>query len=402
MMIGFERLREIALETPSKIVLLVLDGLGGLPDPRSGKTELETAHTPSLDQLAAKSICGMHDPVSPGITPGSGPAHLALFGYDPLVYDIGRGVLETLGIDFDLREQDLAVRGNFCTIDEKGLVVDRRAGRIPTEKSSELCRLLGEIHLDGVQLFVNPVKEHRFAVVFRGEGLSADLTESDPQQAGLAPMTIKALAPQAERTAKVVNEFVEKARAALARSHTANMVLMRGFSKYPNLPRMGEVYKLTPAAIATYPMYRGLAKLVGMKVLATGEGVEAEFSTLRQHYGGHDFFYVHVKKTDAAGEDGNFGAKVKAIEEIDAHLPQLLDLAPDVLIVTGDHSTPALLAGHSWHPVPVLLYSRWVRPDGLSAFSERACRGGSLGRTPAAELMPLAMAYAQKLNKFGA
>jgi len=401
-MIGFERIKEIAIETPSKIILLVMDGLGGLPDPRSGKTELETASTPNLDQLAARSICGLHDPVSPGITPGSGPAHLALFGYDPLVYDIGRGVLETLGIDFDLQEKDLAARGNFCTVDEKGLVVDRRAGRIPTDRSSELCQLLNKIHLDGVQLFVNPVREHRFSVVFRGDDLSAELTESDPQQVGLAPMTIEALSPQAERTARMVNEFVEKAKATLAKSRPANMVLLRGFSKYPNLPEMGEVYRLNPAAIATYPMYRGLAKLVGMKILPTGEGIEAEFATLRQHYEEHDFFYVHVKRTDSAGEDGNFEAKVKAIEEVDAHLPQLMGLAPDVLIITGDHSTPAVLGAHSWHPVPVLLYSRWCRPDRLGEFSERACRSGSLGRLPAVEIMPLAMAYARKLNKFGA
>ena len=401
-MIGFERIKEIAVETPSKIVLLIMDGLGGLPYPGSGKTELEAASTPNLDQLAARSICGLHDPISPGITPGSGPAHLALFGYDPLQYDIGRGVLETLGIDFDLQEQDLAARGNFCTVDEKGLVVDRRAGRIPTDKSTGLCQLLNRIQLDGVQLFVNPVKEHRFSLVFRGDDLSAELTESDPQQVGLAPMTIKALSPEAERAARIANEFVGKAKVALAKSHPANMVLMRGFSKYPNLPKMSEVYRLNPAAIATYPMYRGLAKLVGMKILATGENIEAEFATLRQHYEEHDFFYLHVKKTDSAGEDGNFEAKVKAIEEVDARLPQLLSLTPDVMIVTGDHSTPALLGGHSWHPVPVLLYSRWCRPDGLNEFSERACRSGSLGRLPAVELMPLAMAYAQKLNKLGA
>ncbi len=401
-MIGFERIKEIAVETPSKIVLLVMDGLGGLPAPESGKTELEAASTPNLDQLAARSICGLHDPISPGITPGSGPAHLALFGYDPLVYDIGRGVLETLGIDFDLQESDLAARGNFCTVDQKGMVVDRRAGRIPTDKSTELCQLLSELNIDGVQLFVNLVKEHRFSVVFRGDGLSAELTESDPQQVGLAPKAIKALSPEAEETAGIVNEFVEKAKVALAKSHPANMMLMRGFSKYPNLPKMSEVFRLNPAAIATYPMYRGLAKLVGMKTLATGEDIEAEFDTLRQHYDEHDFFYLHVKKTDSAGEDGNFEAKVKAIEEVDTHLPQLLSLAPDVVIITGDHSTPALLGGHSWHPVPVLLYSRWCRLDGLNEFSERACRSGSLGRLPAVELMPLAMAYAQKLNKFGA
>jgi len=401
-MIGFDHIKELALKTPSKIVLLVMDGLGGLPASESGRTELEMANTPNLDQLAAKSVCGLHDPISPGITPGSGPAHLALFGYDPLLFDIGRGILETLGIDFDLEEKDLAARGNFCTVDEKGLVVDRRAGRIPTEKSTELCQLLSKLNVDGVQLFVNPVKEHRFSVVFRGDGLSPELTESDPQQVGVAPKAISTLSPGAERTARLVNQFVDEAKAALAESYPANMVLLRGFSKHPNLPKMAEVYRLNPAAIATYPMYRGLAKLVGMKTLATGESIEAEFATLCQHYEEHDFFFMHVKRTDSAGEDGNFEAKVSAIEEVDANLPQLMTLAPDVIVVTGDHSTPAMLGAHSWHPVPLLLHSRWCRPDGVSQFSERACMNGSLGRLPAVELMPLAMAYALKLTKFGA
>ena len=401
-MIGFEKLRSLTKQTPSKIVLLVIDGLGGLPRPETGKTELETANTPNLDQLAKKSLCGLIDPVSPGITPGSGPAHLALFGYDPLNFLIGRGVLETLGVDFELEEEDIAVRGNFCTVDERGLIIDRRAGRLPTEKNIELCRLLSRIELDEAKLFVVPVKEHRFVVVFRGQGLSAELADSDPQQSGVSPKDVLPLSPEASKTAELANKFVSKAKEILVHSHPANMILLRGFSKRPNLPSMSEVYKLNPAAIAVYPMYRGLAKLVGMKVLDAGNTIEDEFETLCRHYSEFDFFYLHVKQSDSAGEDGDFERKVRIIEEVDHLLPKLLNLEPDVLVVTGDHSTPALLKGHGWHPVPILLFSKWCRPDGVEKFSEQACVFGALGRFPAVEVMTLALANALKLEKFGA
>jgi 2,3-bisphosphoglycerate-independent phosphoglycerate mutase len=363
---------------------------------------LETAQTPNLDSLAKKGICGLAVPVSPGITPGSAPAHLALFGYDPFRFTIGRGTLEALGIDFPLQKGDVAARGNFCTIDNKGVILDRRAGRISTEKCAELCQQLGQIKINGVQLWVSPVKEHRFIVVFRGDNLHAELNDSDPQQVGMKPKQIIALSSQAKQTAALANEFVGKARAILANSHPANMVLLRGFSQLPHLPTMSEVYKLKPAAIVTYPMYRGLAKLVGMEVVASGDSIEEEFVTLADHYTKHDFFFLHVKQADAAGEDGDFLRKVQVIEEVDAALPRLLDLQPEVIIVTGDHSTPALLKAHSWHPVPFLLYSQWCRPDDVAEFSESACAKGSLGRFPALEVMPLALANALKLTKFGA
>ena len=392
-------MKEISIASPSKIVLLVIDGLGGLPHPKTGKTELETAKTPNLDRLAGKGVCGLVEPVSPGITPGSTPGHLALFGYDPLKFNVGRGVVEAIGIDFELKPADVAARGNFCTVDERGLVTDRRAGRISTEKCAELCQLLDGLVIDGVKLVVRPAKGHRFIAVFRGEGLSSEISDSDPQQVGIAPKAVKAQKVKAAKMAKTANEFIAQARKGLAKHRPANMILLRGFSSRPNIPTMPEVYKLKPAAIASYPMYRGLARLVGMQVLETATGIKEEFNTLKQNYNNYDFFFVHIKETDSAGEDGDFERKVGIIEELDKSLP---DLAPDVIVVTGDHSTPTLLKGHSWHPVPILLYSRWCRPDRVAEFSESACILGGLGRFSATEIMPLAMANALKLTKFGA
>jgi len=401
-MLKLNQLKDLSRQSQTKIVLLVIDGLGGLPRPETGKTELETARTPNLDRLASQGICGVTDPVAQGITPGSAPGHLALFGYDPIEFAVGRGILEAIGIDFDLKKGDVAARGNFCTVGPKGIVVDRRAGRISTEENAELCKALSRIALSGVELFVVPVREHRFAAIFRGKGLSGDVSDSDPQQVGMAPLTVVPLLPTGDRMASLANEFVARAKSALADRHPANMILLRGFSQHPDLPSMVDTYKLNPAAIAAYPMYRGLAKLVGMKVLDTGSSIEDEFSTLRQRYGEHDFFFIHVKKTDSAGEDGNFDGKVTVLEEVDGLLPCITDLHPDVIVVTGDHSTPAMLKGHSWHPVPLILYSRWCRPDSVQQFGERACAAGGLGRFPAVEVMPLAMAHALKLAKYGA
>ena len=395
-------MKEISRASPSKIVLLIMDGLGGLPHPETGKTELESAKKPNLSRIARDSICGLIDPVSPGITPGSAPGHLAIFGYDPLQYHFGRGVLEALGIDVGLKPGDIAARGNFCTVDNKGVITHRRAGRISTDKNTVLCRLLSDVAIEGVEISVLPVKEHRFVLILRSEGLSPELSDSDPQQIGLAPREIEALSEKAQKTAEIANEFVSQARRLLHDKTPANMVLLRGFSRRPHIPSMSEVYKLKPAAIATYAMYRGVARLVGMKVLPAGETIADELDTLGRQYTKHDFFFIHFKTTDARGEDGDFQAKVEAIEELDRTLPRLLSSDPDVLIVTGDHSTPATLAMHSWHPVPFMLRSKWCRPDDVAEFSERACLAGAMGRFPATEMMPLAMANALKLDKFGA
>ncbi len=402
-MADFALLKDLLVKNDNKIVMLVLDGLGGLPMQPGGLTALETARTPNMDALAARGICGLHEPIGPGITPGSGPAHLALFGYDPIACEIGRGVLEAVGIGFPLTPQDLAARGNFCTVDAEGRITDRRAGRIPTEQSAALCRRLqAEVKLPGVQVFVEPVREHRFVLVLRGEGLVPAVNETDPQALGVPPLPVRPLAPDATRTAELLNDFIGQARRILAHDHPANMVLLRGFAKYPTLPTMEKVYGLKPAAIAIYPMYRGLATLVGMTPLEGGSVVADEFTALERHWADHDFFYLHVKKTDSSGEDGDFARKVEAIEEVDRLIPRLVALGPAVVVVTGDHSTPAVLKAHSWHPVPILLSSATARADGVDTFGERACLRGSLGRFPATDIMPLALAHALKLTKFGA
>ncbi len=388
--------------SPSRIVFLVMDGVGGLPHPETGQTELQCARKPNLDSIARDSLCGLTDPIGPGITPGSAPGHLALFGYDPVLYDVGRGIVEALGIDLELEPGDVAVRGNFCTIDENGVITDRRAGRLSTERNTELCRALSDIAVNEASVFVYPVKEHRFVLVLRGRGLSPEVTDSDPQQAGLSPKRVEPLLPQAQRTAEVANQFLSEARVRLQKEDAANMVLLRGFSLRPEIPSIPDIYKLTPAAIAAYPMYRGLARLVGMDILSTGESPTDQIETLRRCYDDYDFFFVHYKQTDSRGEDGDFEAKVEAIERFDNALASLLRLDPEVLVVAGDHSTPATLAMHSWHPSPFMIRSRWCRPDGVSEFSEQACQAGGMGRFPATEIMSLAMANALKLDKFGA
>jgi 2,3-bisphosphoglycerate-independent phosphoglycerate mutase len=401
-MLNPDIIKTIAEPSGQKIVMLIMDGLGGLPMTPTGRTELETAHTPHLDALASRSSCGLHIPVSRGITPGSGPSHMALFGYDPVQWQIGRGVLEALGVDFDLQENDVAARGNFASMDENGVITDRRAGRITTEKSTELVELLAKIQIPNAQVLVQPVREHRFLVVFRGAGLSDALNDSDPGRVGVTAEPVRVTKPEAQKTADLINAFIAEANKVLAGHHPANTLLLRGFAKHPNLPTMQDIFGLNPAAIAAYPMYRGLAKLVGMQVLAAGNTLQDQLATLASEFSNYDFFFIHYKKTDSSGEDGDFERKVKAIEEVDAHIPALLDIGPDVLIVTGDHSTPALLRAHSWHPVPVLLHSRYVRPDMLQGFGERECTRGSLGNFPAVDLMTMAMANALGLAKFGA
>jgi 2,3-bisphosphoglycerate-independent phosphoglycerate mutase len=401
-MIDLELIRLLSKPSPSKIVMLVIDGLGGIPDPNTGKTELETAYTPNLDALATKGITGLNDPISPGITPGSAPGHLALFGYEPLTCPIGRGILEAIGINFDLKPGDIAARGNFCTTDKDGIVTDRRAGRISTEECIRLCQLLDGIEIDGVKIIVLPVKEHRLVVILRGEDLSANISDSDPQQIGVTTRVIMALNQEANLTADITNRFLIQTKEILAGHHQANMILLRGFSKPPQFPSMADIYKLKTAAIATYPMYRGLAKTIGMEILKTGQEIEDELEILKQNFEQYDFFFIHIKETDAAGEDGDFKRKVASLEHIDKLLPNVTNLEPDVIIVTGDHSTPAVLKGHSWHAVPILLYSKYCRPDGTNRFSESSCNLGGLGRISATNIMPLAMANALKLEKFGA
>ncbi len=394
--------RELAQENDSKIVLFVMDGLGGLPHPETGRTELQAAWTPHLDNIAKNSTCGFTVPVAMAITPGSGPGHLALFGYDPLEYTIGRGVLEATGIDFDLQPTDVAARGNFCTIDDEGRITDRRAGRISTERASEICDELRKISIGGVQTFVEPVREHRFVLILRGEGLDDAVSDTDPQRVGATSVPATNTRPGGEATAALVNAWVEQATQVLADKHPANMLLLRGFAKRPTWPSMPEAFKLRAAAVAHYPMYRGLAKLVGMEALPVGPTLDDSIATLRENWDRFDFFFVHYKYTDTAGEDGDYERKVQRIVEVDDKMEELLALKPDVLMIAGDHSTPATMAAHSWHPVPFMLRSRWGRADQCESFNEKELQKGQLGNFPAKDALSLAMAHAGRLKKYGA
>ncbi|MXY20222.1 MAG: 2,3-bisphosphoglycerate-independent phosphoglycerate mutase [Dehalococcoidia bacterium] len=402
-MIDFPYLNEICRKTDSRIVLLVVDGLGGLPHPQTGRSELETANIPNLDALASRSACGVTTPVATGITPGSGPGHLALFGYDPLKYVIGRGVLEAVGIGMDLGPDDIAIRCNFCTLDSDGVLTDRRAGRIPTSESAPLVEQLSNITVPGVEIMVQPVQDYRFVVVIRGDGLGGDVTDTDPQRTGFAPLDPAGRSDAAQRTAHKAARFIESARDILGSRDIANMILMRGFSRRPDWPAFGDAYSLNPGAVAAYPMYRGIASLLGMNVIPTGRDFDAELDTLSDHWDDHDFFFLHYKPADAAGEDGDFDAKVGTLEELDRRIPRLLDLGADVVAVAGDHSTPSTLAAHSWHPVPLMINSQSTNEGlGSPGFNERHCRSGYLGSLPATALPLLLMAHSGKLDKFGA
>jgi 2,3-bisphosphoglycerate-independent phosphoglycerate mutase len=395
-------IRELREPGDSKIVLVVADGLGGLPMEPGSKTELESAKTPNLDSLARDATCGLSIPVLPGITPGSGPGHLGLFGYDPLQHRIGRGILEALGINFDVGPRDVAVRGNFCTVDDAGLIIDRRAGRPTTERCVAMCRKLQTIRVSGVEVFVEPVREHRFVVVFRGDNLGDAVNDTDPQQTGLKPVVAKGADAASQNTARVVNAFIAEAGRVLVEDAPTNMVTLRGFARFPKIGTMQEIYGLHPVAIAVYPMYKGLARLVGMDIADAGATLPDQIETLRKLWSQYDFFFLHYKYTDSTGEDGNFAAKVEMIERLDNEIPKIRALNPDVLIVTGDHSTPSKLRSHSWHPVPTLLWSKRCRPDPVTEFGESYCLRGGLGQFQAMYLLPMALANAGRLGKFGA
>jgi 2,3-bisphosphoglycerate-independent phosphoglycerate mutase len=395
---------DVVIAGKSKIFLVVLDGLGGVQDPRFGKTELQAAKTPNFDKLARDSVCGVLDPIMPGITPGSGPAHMALFGYEPVEHNIGRGVLSALGVDFLLTDKDLAARANFATMDASGNIEDRRAGRISSEKNRELCaKLTDGIKLPGsTKLFVQTESEHRAVVVFRADGLSDAISDTDPQRVGVPPKSPSPQNAEAKRTSEIVESFLSQAREILKGEHPANAILLRGFAVKRPFRSFEERFRLKAAAVAKYPMYRGLARLIGMEVLPACDDIDSEVSLIERELSRFDFFYLHVKKTDSFGEDGNFEEKVRTIELIDSKMPALLALSPDVLVVTADHSTPSTMKSHSWHPVPVLLRAKTCRIDDVSSFDEISCAGGGIGRMPAVNLMSLALAHAGRLTKYGA
>jgi 2,3-bisphosphoglycerate-independent phosphoglycerate mutase len=398
-------IKDLIQKNNTKILLIVLDGLGGLPV--NGKTELDAAHKPNLDMLAIKSACGLHIPVAMGITPGSGPGHLSLFGYDPIEWEIGRGVLEALGLGIELKKTDIAIRANYATIEGR-IIKDRRAGRIPTDESRKITKRLREKikNIGGVEIIFAPGMEHRSAIVLRFPELlpqgSASIKDTDPQKEGRPPVSVTPETSQAKKVANVVEKLISHIIDILKNEPKANFILLRGFSQVPDIPHFEEVYGLNALCIAVYPMYRGLARLIGMNAPPLKGDIREEIDFLKKNYDNYDFFFLHVKKIDSYGEDGNFKGKVSKIEEFDDALPEILGLNPDVIIITGDHSTPSILKSHSWHPVPLLLKSPYVLGNTCKAFTERECIKGELGIFSTVNLMSLALANAGRLKKFGA
>ncbi|RZM78719.1 2,3-bisphosphoglycerate-independent phosphoglycerate mutase [Leptolyngbya iicbica] len=396
---------DLAWDQGGRIVYLVLDGLGGIPHPDHHLTELQAANTPNLDALAKESSCGLLEIVGPGITPGSGPGHLTLFGYDPLKYRIGRGVLSALGIDFELQPGDVAARANFASFSDKGMVSDRRAGRIGTDLNERLVQKICDrvsLDFDGT-FFFETVSEHRAVLVLRGDDLSGAVQDTDPQSTDRPPNLPKATAEEGEKTAVLIQSFLRQVSDVLADEHPANGVLLRGFERFEPLPSLQERFALNGVCIADYPMYRGVSRLVGMDVMPRPGGLAERFDTLADIYGDdHDFYFIHVKKTDSLGEDADFDRKVAKLEQVDQLLPKITDLNPDVLVVTADHSTPATIGRHSWHPVPVMLKAKHARVDRVDRFDDYACAEGMLGRRPGTHLMGLALANAGRMQKYGA
>ncbi len=396
---------QLGIKNDKRIIFLVMDGLGDIPFGNRNQTPLEAARKPNIDSLLPQATTGLFDPVEPGITPGSGPGHLGLFGYDPRKHLIGRGVLEALGIDFPLTDSDVAARFNFCTLDKNRHITDRRAGRIGDDENRRLVdKITSEMRLTGdIEVIVRSVSEHRGLVVLRGANMGGHVRDTDPQATGVAPLSAEALDGESKATAQCFDRIVTEVERVLRDEPCANGILLRGIDKRPPIPKIGERFPIHAGAIATYPMYRGIARLVGMTVFDAPKDIPSTMAAAKTVPREFDYLFVHIKYTDKAGEDGDYDRKVAVIEEVDRHIPDLLTAKPDVLVITGDHSTPAALKAHSWHPVPALLYAPGtVRPDGSKTFGERACQTGGLGHLPMRHLLPIALAHALKLAKFGA
>ena len=392
----------LVTEGTTKIVLVLIDGLGGVRTDERG-SELHAARTPNMDRLALEGSSGLHTVIAPGVTSGSGAGHLAVFGYDPLVYELGRGALSAAGVGFPLKPGDVAARVNFCTLDANGNIADRRAGRLSTDDNSRLCvKILAWLQPpEDVEVFLETEREHRALLVLRGEGLSPHLLDTDPQVTGLPPKPPTATGPEGADTAAYLSDILAQV-AVVLEDEKANFLLLRGFDTLRELPLFPARYSLRAQGVAIYPMYTGIARILGMDVTTVVGGVPEELEALKAAWAEHDFFYFHHKKADSAGEDGDFDRKVAAIEEIDAVIPDIVSLNPDVICVTGDHATPSQLRSHSWHPVPFVLWGPRVGVDGVEVFDEEAGLTGGYGSILGKELMGLMLAGAGRLIKYGA
>ncbi|MHA2179286.1 MAG: 2,3-bisphosphoglycerate-independent phosphoglycerate mutase [Candidatus Thorarchaeota archaeon] len=406
-------------------VFVVMDGVGDRPQKElGGKTPLEAAKTPTLDKMAAEGQSALMNVIGPGITPGSDTAHLALFGYDPLAEYPGRGPLEAFGAGLETKPGDVAFRSNFATVDSKMVVLDRRAGRtFSPEEQEELQAALNGLEINDVKVRFIATVEHRGALVLEGEGLYAEISDVDPHETGKKILTVRALKPEAEKTAKVVNELMRVAHERMKGLETnkkrakkglplANAILLRGPGRHSDVPSLPQRYGIKSAVIAGGALYIGSAKYVGMEHIQV-EGqtgtIDTNFDniaakTIETIESGFNYVFVHIKATDNASHDGNAKEKILAIERTDAMIGKILEKVGDkiVMAVTGDHSTPVCIKEHSCDPVPILFWSNFIRPDSVKRFSEIDAAKGAMHTIRGIDVMPLLLGYAGYIDKFGA
>ena len=404
-----------------KVVLVIIDGLGDRPiSELKDQTPLEAANTPNLDYFATNGITGIMNAIDVGIRPGSDTSHLAIFGYDPETHYTGRGIFEAAGIGMELKKGDIALRGNFATVTEDLIIVDRRAGRI--ENVSKLADALNGMKIDGVRFFVKAGVMHRAGVVLRGSNLSHMVSDNDPHEVGVKVKQVKALdnTEEAKFTASVINKFLEEAHKILKEHEVnkkrrkerlleANYILLRGASKLTHFEPFEKKYKLKACCIAGAGLYKGIAKVLGMDVLqvkgATGTAntdINAKFIAAKKALAKYDFVFVHIKYADNYAEDGNVFGKLKFIEKIDDALIHLIGIKDTLIVITADHSTPCKLKAHSGDPVPIVMFGEGVRTDKVKEFNERSCMQGGLGRIKGKDLMNEILNLIGKAKLYGA
>jgi 2,3-bisphosphoglycerate-independent phosphoglycerate mutase len=397
-----------------KILMIILDGASDRPV--NGITPLQHAETPNLDEIASLGISGIIDPIAPGIRPGSDVAHLSLLGYDPYEVYTGRGPFEAAGVGIDVKPGDIAFRCNFATVDN-GIAVDRRAGRIRGTK--ELAKAIGEVKIDDVEIIFKGSTEHRAAMVIRGDGLSQDVIPNDPAEDGRHVCKIEAINPEAERTAKILNKFVEETEKILEEHEInrerrekgeppANYILFRGVGEAPKLERFDERYGLKGGVIAAVALVIGIGRMCGMEYIktegATGDvhsDVRMKMKNAVRALEDHDFILMNIKGTDEMGHDGDFLGKSDFIQRIDESLAEIMDIGA-LVVITADHSTPVSVGGHSADPVPVVMKGEGVRVDDVKAYDEISSAKGGLLRIRGMNLLPILADLTNRAKKFGA
>jgi 2,3-bisphosphoglycerate-independent phosphoglycerate mutase len=405
-----------------KILILICDGLGDRPvGALKGKTPLEAAPRPNMNHFAKGGACAIIDIIAPGVRPGSDTAHLALLGFDPYKVYTGRGPFEAMGVGMEVRPGDVAFRCNFSTVNDKMEIEDRRAGRIK-EGTAELARALDGWEYEGVKVYFKEGTEHRGVLLLRALGLSPLVSDPDPHEEGVRPHECLPKAPEAALTARVVNAFVKRSHEILmehpvnrerikAGKRPANIILPRGAGMMPHLPSFQERFGMKCAAIAGVALVKGICRVAGMELLdvkgATGgldTDMDAKMKAALKALDSHDMVLVNIKAADLCGHDGDYKMKSKVAGRIDKALGLLRkDLPEDAhFALTADHSTPCCAKDHTGDPVPLAIYGRHVRTDGVQTFGERACAGGGLGRLRGTDLLQVMLDLAGRSEKFGA